>query len=110
MASSLDAKQMKRLLQSISNDPPAAKTIERFDLTRRRPVPRCVRRDVYKIKNTYDTAEYYQFIPRDRKASGSFDAELRATTITSQIFTKNLYSGISFVSRVAARTDTSGTI
>jgi hypothetical protein len=63
---------------------PSAKTIKRFDLTRRRLVPGRVRRDIYKIKKSTTLQNTINLLKWDRKASGSFDAELRATTIITQ--------------------------
>jgi hypothetical protein len=83
MASSLDAKQMRQLLQSISTDPQLRQSKDSILLAEDQ-YPDALDAIFTKLKTPTTLQNTINLLQWDRKASGGFDAELKTTTIISQ--------------------------
>jgi hypothetical protein len=83
MASSLDAKQMRQLLQSISTDPQLRQSKDSILLAEDQ-YPDALDAIFTKLKTPTTLQNSINLLQWDRKASGGFDAELKTTTIISQ--------------------------
>ena len=83
MASSLDAKQMRQLLQSISTDPQLRQSKDSILLAEDQ-YPDALDAIFTKLKTPTTLQNSINLLQWDRKATGGFDAELKHTTIISQ--------------------------
>jgi hypothetical protein len=83
MASSLDARQMKQLLQSISTDPQLRQSKDSILLAEDQ-YPDALDAIITKLKTPTTLQNAINLLQWERKKSAGFDAELRASTIISQ--------------------------
>jgi hypothetical protein len=83
MASSLDAKQMKQLLQSISTDPQLRQSKDSILLAEDQ-YPDALDAIITKLRTPTTLQNTINLLQWDRRVTAGFDADLRATIITSQ--------------------------
>ena len=83
MASSLDAKQMKQLLQSISTDPQLRQSKDSILLAEDQ-YPDALDAIITKLRTPTTLQNTINLLQWDRRIVAGYDAELRAATIISQ--------------------------